>query len=149
MRVSLSIMVAYFAHFSASPAFSASTNGPKTSSVSCSDSFCFSPQVAQLLARFCDSSLYILEISAFLQGQSQASGYQMHKPLTKREQAVLSLLFRRYDQETIATELSITRKTVSKHLEHIYEKLGVHNEQDALLAAYSAGLFSPLEEFSS
>ncbi len=104
--------------------------------------------VAQLLARICGSTLYTLEISAFLQGQSQQSGYQAQKLFTKREQEVLALLYHRYDQEAIARELSITRKTVGKHLEHIYEKLGVHNEHDALLAAYSAGLFSPLEDFS-
>jgi len=55
---------------------------------------------------------------------------------------------RGYDQETIAGKLHITGATVEKHRQHIYSHLGVHNERDAIMAAYQAGLFSPLAEFS-
>ncbi len=34
------------------------------------------------------------------------------------------------------------------HRQHIYERLGIHNERVVLLVAYQVGLFSPLEEIS-
>ncbi len=104
--------------------------------------------LAHLLAQTCGWLLYTFEVSAFLQGQPQASKQQARTSLTKRERDVLALICRGYDQKALARELSITPGTLSKHRQHIYEKLGVHNEHDAVLAAYLAGLFSPLEEIS-
>ena len=40
----------------------------------------------------------------------------------------------------IAAELSISRKTVSAHLEHIYTKLGVSTRTEAALFAMQHGL---------
>jgi len=102
--------------------------------------------IAHLLAQTCGWLLYTFELAAFLQGPSQPSGQTGHVSLTKREQEVLALTFRGYDAEAIARALHITPATVGKHRQHIYEHLGVHNERDALLAAYQAGLFSPLED---
>jgi len=102
--------------------------------------------VAQLLARVCSWLLYAFEQSAFLQRLCQGLNYQEHGALTKREREVLALMLRGYSQEAIAKLLSIAPTTVSKHRQHIYEQLGVHNEHDVLLAAYHLGLFSLLEE---
>ncbi|MBA2678504.1 MAG: response regulator transcription factor, partial [Ktedonobacteraceae bacterium] len=68
--------------------------------------------------------------------------------LTKREREVLMLMCLGHDQKTIADRLCISPTTVGKHRQHIYEQLNVHNEHDALLAAYHLGFFSILEQVS-
>jgi len=102
--------------------------------------------VAQLMAQACSWLLYTLEQSAFVQGQCQQLDFQVNGPLTRREREVLALMYRGYNQEVIAELLNIMPATVGKHRQHIYEQLGVHNERDALLAAYHIGLFSLIEE---
>ncbi len=102
--------------------------------------------VAQLLAQVCSWLLYTLEQSSFLQGQCQQIDYQIHGPLTKREREVLVLMCRGHGQEAIAELLCISPATVGKHRQHIYERLGVHNERDAVLVAYQTGLFSLIDD---
>jgi DNA-binding NarL/FixJ family response regulator len=53
-------------------------------------------------------------------------------------------LTRGFSNPQIATELTISRKTVSSHLEHIYTKLGVTTRTEAALFAMSNGLVEPL-----
>jgi HD-GYP domain-containing protein (c-di-GMP phosphodiesterase class II) len=60
--------------------------------------------------------------------------------LTKREVAVLVSLARGRSNPQIASELSISRKTVSAHLEHIYTKLNVSTRTEAALYAMTHGL---------
>ena len=102
--------------------------------------------IAQLLAHICSSLLYTLELSAFIEGQCQRLDYQNPQRLTKREQKVLELICRGYDQESIATILYISPATVETHRKRICGKLGVHCERDIPLAAYQASLFSILNE---
>ncbi len=102
--------------------------------------------IAQLLAQTCGWLLYTLEQSIFLQGQCQQLEYQVDRPLTKREREVLQLMYRGCNQDKIAEALCIAPATVGKHRQHIYERLGVHNERDALLAAYHSGVLSLIEE---
>ncbi len=102
--------------------------------------------VAQLLAQTCSWLLYMLEQSSFLQSQCRHLEYHTCEPLTHREHEVLELMFRGCVQEEIAEQLCIAPATVSKHRQHIYERLGVHNERDALLAAYHIGILSLLED---
>lgn len=102
--------------------------------------------VANLLAQICGFILYTWEVSALLHRQLPQISYDVQKALTKREQEILTLMCHGYDQQMIATKLSIATKTIAKHREHIYERLGIHHESDVLLAAYLAGLYSPLEE---
>ncbi|HXK14287.1 MAG TPA: response regulator transcription factor [Gaiellaceae bacterium] len=56
--------------------------------------------------------------------------------LTHREQEVLGCLAEGLHAETIAARLVISPKTVGTHLEHIFQKLGVHNQAQAVAAAY-------------
>ncbi len=65
--------------------------------------------------------------------------------LTRREVEVLVLLARGRSNPQIATELTISRKTVSSHLEHIYMKLGVGTRTEAALFAMQNGLVEPLD----
>jgi HD-GYP domain-containing protein (c-di-GMP phosphodiesterase class II) len=64
--------------------------------------------------------------------------------LTRREVDVLVLLARGLSNPYIASELTISRKTVSSHLEHIYGKLGVTTRTEAALYAMQQGLTDPL-----
>ena len=64
--------------------------------------------------------------------------------LTRREVDVLVLLARGCSNPHIAEALTISRKTVSSHLEHIYTKLGVTTRTEAALFAMQHGLVEPL-----
>ncbi|MBA2682782.1 MAG: response regulator transcription factor [Ktedonobacteraceae bacterium] len=112
----------------------------------CSELPSISLPVAQLLAQACSWLLYTLEQALFLHGQSQQLEYQVHGSLTKREREVLQLMHRGKNREQIAEVLHIATATAGKHRQHIYEQLGVHNEHDAVLAAYQSGLLSLIEE---
>lgn len=64
--------------------------------------------------------------------------------LTRREADVLVLLARGLSNPEIASELTISRKTVSSHLEHIYTKIGVTTRTEAALFAMRSGLVDAL-----
>ncbi|WP_181782264.1 helix-turn-helix transcriptional regulator [Pseudonocardia pini] len=61
-------------------------------------------------------------------------------PLTPREQAVLGLLAQGLTAGTIARRLGISPRTVQKHLERCYLKLGVTDRLSAVLRAQALGL---------
>ena len=56
--------------------------------------------------------------------------------LSKREMEVLRLLAEGFEQNDIARELYISRKTVGTHIEHILRKLGVRSRAQAVALAY-------------
>ena len=60
--------------------------------------------------------------------------------LTCRELAVLHLLVEGCTAVAMAHRLGISVRTVQKHLEHVYRKLGVTDRLRAVLAAQEAGL---------
>jgi HD-GYP domain-containing protein (c-di-GMP phosphodiesterase class II) len=64
--------------------------------------------------------------------------------LTPREVEVLVLLARGLSNPDIAGRLTISRKTVSAHLEHIYAKLRVTTRTEAALFAMQHGLVDPM-----
>ena len=51
--------------------------------------------------------------------------------LTARETEIIALAGRGLSDAEIASELYVSARTVSKHLEHVYAKLGVHARADA------------------
>jgi ATP/maltotriose-dependent transcriptional regulator MalT len=102
--------------------------------------------VAQLLAHTCGSLLYTLELTAFIEGQSQRLESQVAVQLTKREHEVLELICQGCSQQAIATQLHIALATVDTHRKRICEKLGVHSERDIPPAASRANLFSILDK---
>jgi DNA-binding NarL/FixJ family response regulator len=63
--------------------------------------------------------------------------------LTRRELEVLQLLAIGLDQSKIAERLVISPKTVSKHIEHILEKLPARSRAEAVAIAYQRGLDAP------
>lgn len=62
--------------------------------------------------------------------------------LTPREQAVLGLLSEGLTAAAIGRRLLITERTVHKHLERAYAKLGVRDRLGAVLRAHDLGLLS-------
>jgi DNA-binding CsgD family transcriptional regulator len=66
--------------------------------------------------------------------------------LTEREYAVLTLLGAGLTAQSIARRLHTSPRTVHKHLEHLYRKLGVRDRLMAVQRAREAGLLAaPLE----
>jgi DNA-binding CsgD family transcriptional regulator len=63
--------------------------------------------------------------------------------LTGREYAVLRLLADGHTALSIARRLSTSARTVHKHLEHIYSKLGVHDRLSAVRVASWLGILDP------
>ena len=59
--------------------------------------------------------------------------------LTKRELEVMKLLRTGLSNKLIADRLSISPETVKKHLQHIYNKLGVSNKIEAINAHNGIG----------
>ncbi|HUH86243.1 MAG TPA: helix-turn-helix transcriptional regulator [Stellaceae bacterium] len=59
-------------------------------------------------------------------------------PLTRRERDVLAILAAGKSNAEIAALLAISPRTVQKHLEHIFEKLGVETRTSATLRALGA-----------
>jgi DNA-binding CsgD family transcriptional regulator len=68
--------------------------------------------------------------------------------LTLREMAILTLLSTGLTAESLARRLSISPRTVEKHLEHIYRKLDVGDRLRAVHRAYELGLLTPVETVS-
>lgn len=62
--------------------------------------------------------------------------------LTPREQAVLGLLVDGLTAGAIGRRLAVSERTVHKHLEHVYGKLGVADRLSAVLRAQDAGLLA-------
>jgi DNA-binding CsgD family transcriptional regulator len=60
--------------------------------------------------------------------------------LTGRELAVLALLARGHGAQQIARRLSLSPRTVEKHIEHLYRKLEVRDRVSAVLIAMRLGL---------
>lgn len=61
-------------------------------------------------------------------------------PLTPRERVVLDLIARGHTVEGMAARLSISPRTVHKHQEHLYRKLGAVDRLSAVLSAQRLGL---------
>jgi DNA-binding CsgD family transcriptional regulator len=60
--------------------------------------------------------------------------------LTRRELAVLTLLADTLTADAIARRLAISPRTVHKHLESLYRKMGTHDRLATVLRARAAGL---------
>jgi DNA-binding NarL/FixJ family response regulator len=65
--------------------------------------------------------------------------------LTARETEVLRLLAEGLEQEGIAAQLFISRRTVGTHIENIMRKLGVRSRAQAVALAYREELVSSSE----
>ena len=64
--------------------------------------------------------------------------------VTDRELAVLSLMANGLIATAIARRLGISPRTVSKHIENIYRKLGAHDRTTAVLRSQAMGVLPPV-----
>ena len=106
----------------------------------------FSADAACHLAESCAMLLYTCEMRVLLQQVYLHLCSHTSAKLSPREQDILLLLCANKTKDEIATTLSIAPRTLDKHKQHIYDKLGVHNELAVLLAAYTRNLFFPLDK---
>ena len=60
--------------------------------------------------------------------------------LTSREADILLKITECKSNSIIAKELVISQSTVRKHIEHIYNKLGVHNRVQLIIKAFKYNL---------
>ena len=65
--------------------------------------------------------------------------------LTERERDVLTLLVKGETNDSIATSLFVTEKTVKTHLSAIFRKLGVTNRTQAATRAIREGIATPVD----
>jgi DNA-binding CsgD family transcriptional regulator len=59
--------------------------------------------------------------------------------LTRREAEVMRIVARGRSNQEIAAQMTVSVRTVQKHLENIYEKLGARSRTQAVLTAWSIG----------
>ncbi len=74
--------------------------------------------------------------------RSAPSGTAAGSDLTARELDVLSLVAEGLLARTIASRLAVSTRTVNKHLENVYRKLGAHDRLVAVLRAEGLGIIS-------
>ncbi|MDE3067940.1 MAG: response regulator transcription factor [Verrucomicrobiota bacterium] len=67
--------------------------------------------------------------------KNEAAGPPEMRQLSAREEEILGLLTRGYTPKEIGEKLSISYETVRSHLKHIYEKLHVRSQTEAVLKA--------------
>jgi DNA-binding NarL/FixJ family response regulator len=68
------------------------------------------------------------------------AGAAAHLGLTDRETEILALIAGGWSNQEIADALFISRKTVSVHASHIFDKLGAGNRSEAAAIAHRLGL---------
>ncbi len=89
----------------------------------------------------------IQPLLAVLDRQAQVLRERHHDAagdLTGRELAVLRLLAEGHTALAISHRLGSSTRTVHKHLEHLYRKLGVRDRLRAVAVAREAGILAPL-----
>ena len=67
--------------------------------------------------------------------KTHSSSSTLVDPLSQRELEILHLLAERQTNAEIAQVLTVSVNTVKTHLQHIYDKLGVHNRRTAVAIA--------------
>jgi len=78
----------------------------------------------------------------FLQGLEKIAPKNKTEPLTQRETQVLNLLGEGFKRKEIATKLYMSQNTVRRHLQNVYDKLGVNNKTLAIKKAKELNFLS-------
>jgi len=82
---------------------------------------------------------FFAEIARFVHGQGEDSAGAAFAELTEREREVLELIARGLDNAQIASQLSVSGKTVRNHINNIFSKLDIPNRAQAIVRAREAG----------
>jgi pimeloyl-ACP methyl ester carboxylesterase/DNA-binding CsgD family transcriptional regulator len=72
--------------------------------------------------------VFLREVSDFLAEEGAAAGADPRVVLSARELEVLSLAAHGADNAAIAAELTLSVRTVERHFQNIYDKLGLHGK---------------------
>jgi pimeloyl-ACP methyl ester carboxylesterase/DNA-binding CsgD family transcriptional regulator len=85
---------------------------------------------------------FLAEIARFVRGQGRADAFEetAFAELTQREREVLELIARGLDNTAIASQLSVSPKTVRNHINGIFDKLNIPNRAQAIVRARDAGM---------
>jgi pimeloyl-ACP methyl ester carboxylesterase/DNA-binding CsgD family transcriptional regulator len=85
---------------------------------------------------------FLAEIARFVHGRGRADASEetAFVELTQREREVLELIARGLDNATIASQLSVSPKTVRNHINGIFDKLNIPNRAQAIVRAREAGM---------
>jgi ATP/maltotriose-dependent transcriptional regulator MalT len=81
-----------------------------------------------------------VELLAHIRAQAPTVPDAAAPPLTPRELAVLHLMYAGRTAASIGTRLGVSARTVHKHQENLYRKLGARDRLGAVLIAQRAGL---------
>lgn len=79
------------------------------------------------------------ELGPFLSGGEHAGARAAFPALSRREIEVLDLIARGLDNAKIASQLSLSQKTVRNHITHIFEKMQVETRAQVIVRARDAG----------
>jgi two-component system nitrate/nitrite response regulator NarL len=82
----------------------------------------------------------VARLRRILERSNAHNGATQPTDLTPREIEVLQLVAEGRSAADVASQLVISRKTVSSHMQRIFTKLGVHTRAQAVAVAYEAGL---------
>jgi pimeloyl-ACP methyl ester carboxylesterase/DNA-binding CsgD family transcriptional regulator len=82
---------------------------------------------------------FFAEIARFVHGQGKGSVATAFAELTEREREVLELIARGLDNAQIASQLSLSVKTVRNHINNIFNKLDIPSRAQAIVRARDAG----------
>ena len=85
---------------------------------------------------------FFAEIARFVHGQGKGSLATAFAELTERERDVVELIARGLDNAQIASQLSLSAKTVRNHINSIFNKLDTPNRAQAIVRARDAGFGS-------
>jgi DNA-binding CsgD family transcriptional regulator len=103
------------------------------------ENFTMSRGGARLIAHFVSNIDDAVGYLLLKRERSEVTSAQLAPlPLTSRERDVLSLVAAGKTNAEIATLLEISARTVQKHLEHIFDKLGVETRTAAAMRALAA-----------
>ena len=80
---------------------------------------------------------YLFRLSGAAE-EGQEDGLRQHFGLTQRESEVLLWIARGKSNRDIGDILGLSPRTVNKHLEQVYAKLGVENRASAAIKAIQA-----------
>jgi DNA-binding CsgD family transcriptional regulator len=95
-----------------------------------------------------DTAAWLLPVlTAYHRAYADATPKRLDHPLTGRETDVLGLVAQGLTATAIGHRLGISARTVSKHLEHAYAKLGEHDRLLATQRAVSLGILAPGREY--
>ena len=108
-------------------------------------SFLF-PTIPQSLAQLCGIVLALIEYKTFIGEQiQQLPPLLTIERLTPRERDILQGLAHGESEQETDQRLGITPATIRSHRQRLYQRLEVHNSQEAVLRAFVLGLLNWLD----